>query len=64
MFTIGWIIWARVISIPTEATKLNATKLDLYSEGFIYIITYLKKCDGSKGEHRFTLPGDELAESF
>jgi len=70
IFIIGWIIWARVISIPTEATKLNATKLDLYSEGFIYIITYLKACDGSKGEHHFTLPsyqamlGDGLEESF
>jgi len=70
IFTVGWIIWARVISIPTEATKLNATMLDLYSEGFIYIITYLKACDGSKGEHRFTLPsdqamlGDRLGESL
>lgn len=55
-FTIGWIIWARLISIPKEATKLNATQLDLYSEGFIYILTYLDECDGSDGELLYSVP--------
>jgi len=55
-FTIGWIIWARVVSIPKEATKLNATQLDLYSEGFIYILTYFDVADGSGDDHLYVVP--------
>jgi len=45
VFTFSWILWARFVSIPKELTKLNATQLDLYSSGFVYILTYLDICD-------------------
>jgi len=44
-FSLSWTLWARLISIPAEMAKQNATQLDLDSLGFVYILTYTETDD-------------------
>jgi len=44
-FSLCWTLWSRLVSIPAEMAKQNATQLDLDSEGFVYILTYAETDD-------------------